>query len=82
MTGATMMPSPNMASAWPCRCRGKASSRMAWLKGTSGAPKMPWARRNSTMLSKFHAMPHKAEDSTKPQMARSKSRRRPSQVER
>ena len=30
-----------MASAWPCFSLGKASSRMAWLKGTSGAPQMP-----------------------------------------
>ncbi len=33
-----------MASAWPARLRGKASSRMAWLKGTSGAPQMPWIK--------------------------------------
>ncbi len=34
------------------------------------------------MLSRFQAMPHKADVSTKPQMAKSKRRLRPSQVER
>ena len=39
-----MMPRPKMASAWPARLRGKTSSRMAWLKGTSGAPNTPCAK--------------------------------------
>ena len=33
----------------------------AWLKGTSGAPNTPCAKRNSTMLSRFHARPHRAD---------------------
>ena len=71
-----------MASAWPARLRGKTSSRMAWLKGTSGAPNTPCAKRNSTMLSRFHARPHKAEEAMKPMMAVSRSRLRPSHLER
>ena len=55
---------------------------MAWLRGTSGAPNTPWAKRNSTMLSRFQAMPHKAEDKMKPVIANSRGLRRPSQAER
>ena len=71
-----------MASAWPCFSRGKASSRMAWLKGTSGAPQIPWARRKITMLSRFHDTPHSAEEITKPTMEKINRRRRPSRAER
>ena len=71
-----------MASAWPCFSFGKASSRMAWLKGTSGAPQMPCASRKITMLSRFHERPHSAEEITKPTMEKIKRRRRPSRADR
>ena len=82
MTGATMMPRPKMARAWPALARGKASSRIAWLNGTSGAPNTPWAKRKKTILSRFQDRPHSIDDMMKPVMESRSSRLRPSQLER
>ena len=71
-----------MASAWPCFSRGKTLSKIAWLRGTSGAPKSPWRSRKNTMLSRFQAMPHSAEDMTNPRIEEMSSRRRPNRAER
>ena len=77
MIGATMMPAPQIAIAWPCRSRGLMSRMTDCESGASAAPKAPCSRRNSDHLARLKAMPQSAEATTKPTTQIMNSRLRP-----
>ena len=62
MIGATMMPAPQSAIAWPCRSRGLMSMITDCESGASAAPKAPCRMRKSTISSRLKAVPQSAED--------------------
>ena len=58
-----------MASAWPSSLLRRRRAD-AWLKARAARRKCLGERRNTTMLSRFQARPHSAEEITKPTMER------------
>ncbi len=53
------------------------SSSAAWLSGAMNAPATPCSARNSTISSRFCAMPHSIEATTNPPTDQMNSRREP-----
>ena len=68
---------PHTAIAGPWRSGGLMSSRIAWLIGTSAAPKTPCSRRNPTSSPRPLATPHNPDTTVKPTIDHSISRLRP-----
>ena len=77
MIGAIMMPMPHTAIAWPWRSRGLMSRMTDCDSGASAAPKAPCMMRKSTISSRPSAVPHSAEEATKPATQMVNSRLRP-----
>ncbi len=77
MIGATMMPMPHTAIAWPWRSRGLMSRMTDCDSGASAAPKAPCRMRNSTISLRLRAVPHSADEATKPATQTANSRLRP-----
>jgi len=60
-----MMPIPNMAIAIPCSLGGNVSRRIAWERGWSAPPPIPWRIRKKTSIPRLVDAPHKKDAAVK-----------------
>ncbi len=72
-----MIPMPQIAMTCAWRLGREVSSMKLWLSAGMKAPATPWSARNSTISSRFCAMPHSIEAAMKPATERMNSRRPP-----
>ena len=72
---------PNKVIAEPCFSGGKASSSTLWLDGCNPPPARPCSTRAAISISRFVAIPHKAEARVKTAIESRKYLRLPSLTE-
>src|SRR3990170_4331718 len=75
--GPNMMPMPKMAIAIPCSRGGNVSSRIAWERGWSAPPPIPWRTRKKTSIPRLVADPHIRDATVNRRMEKRRYRFRP-----
>src|SRR4030065_2322402 len=75
--GPNMMPRPKMAIAIPCSRGGNVSSRIAWERGWSAPPPIPWRTRKKTSIPRVVDDPHKKDAAVNRRMEKTRYRFRP-----